>query len=193
MKLLKFIIASLVLLVVVTLLSLPGSSTENFLDSQKVEEFRQLPDFDFRKEAEKLWNAGEQESALLLLKEIISNNWPDKAAAEQLYNDYGEEIKKRESNLGRLKALGSAFVTGEVNSFEELAGASLADFFVYGDVRDITRELVFEDDANELIVSLSALGLLTTVFPPADPMASLLKTSYKSGSLTEPMVKHIKN
>ena len=193
MKLLKIFIACIVLSAVVILLSLPNSKQTELSDLKKIEEFQNLPDFDFRKEAESLWLKGEQEAALLLLQEIITNNWPDKAAAEQLYNHYGEELKKRDSNLGKLKALGSAFVTGKVNSFEELAGASLADFFIYGDVRDLTRELVFEDDASEFIVSLSALGLLTSVFPPADPMVSLLKTSYKSGSLTEPMIKHLKN
>ncbi|MCM8526544.1 MAG: hypothetical protein NE327_08520 [Lentisphaeraceae bacterium] len=193
MKLLKIFIACILLSAVVILLSLPNSKQTELSDLKKIEEFQNLPDFDFRKEAESLWLKGEQEAALLLLQEIITNNWPDKAAAEQLYNHYGEELKKRDSNLGKLKALGSAFVTGKVNSFEELAGASLADFFIYGDVRDLTRELVFEDDASEFIVSLSALGLLTSVFPPADPMVSLLKTSYKSGSLTEPMIKHLKN
>ena len=191
MKRIKYLLALLLLFAVVFILSLPGKPAPNILSDQKLEEYAQIPNFDYRSEAQRLWDLNEQESALLLLDEVISNNWDDKEASKELYKQYIEQIKNRESELGRLKAAGISFVTGEVNSFEELAGSSLADFFIYGDARDLTKELIFEDDANEFIVSLSGLGLITTVFPPADPMVSLLKTSYKSGSLTQPMIKHI--
>ena len=188
MKLIKIIIAGFLLISTIILISLPGSSSTANIP---LNDFESLPDFDFRSEAQKLWKQDEQEAALLLLEEIISNDWSDKAAAEQLYRSYGEELNKRNSTLGRVRAFGTSFVTGKVNSFEELAGASLADFFIYGDIRDLSRELIFEDDSNGFIVSLSALGLLTSLFPPADPLASLLKTSYKSGALTKPMISHV--
>lgn len=187
MNLLKIAAAAILIITALILISLPGSPTSN----KTLEEYQSLPDFDFRSEAQNLWENEEQEAALLLLEEIIANDWPDKAAAEQLYKSYGEEIEKRNSGLGKIKAFGASFITGKVNSFEELAGASLADFFIYGDIRDLSRELIFEDDSNGFIVSLSTLGLLTTLFPPADPLASLLKTSHKSGALTQAMTSHI--
>ena len=188
MNFFKIICAAFLLITTMILISLPSSKSPDF---KTLSDFESIPDFDFRNEAQKLWDKGEQDAAVLLLEEIISNDWPDKAAAEQVLKQYGEEIKKRQSVLGKVKAFGSSFVTGEVNSFEELAGASLADFFIYGDIRDLTKELIFEEDSNGFIVSLSTLGLLTSLFPPADPLASLLKTSYKSGALTQPMVSHI--
>ena len=191
MRSIKFILAGILVLVSLVLFRLPGPSSTALHDAQLTNEFNQLPDFDFRTEAQSLWDAGEQDSSLVLLQQIIENDWPDKAAAKQLYDDYTRQLQERNSSIGRIKAFGTSFVTGEVNSFEELAGASLADFFVYGDIRDLTRELVFEDDKNNFIIALSALGLLTTAFPPADPIASLLKAAHKTGSLTEPMVKHL--
>lgn len=191
MRSIKYILAGILVLVSLVLFRLPGPASTALNDAQLTNEFNELPDFDFRTEAQSLWDAGEQDSSLVLLQQIIENDWPDKAAAKQLHEDYTRQLKERNSGIGRIKAFGTSFVTGNVNSFEELAGASLADFFVYGDVRDLTRELVFEDDQNNFIIALSALGLLTTAFPPADPIASLLKATYKTGSLTEPMVKHL--
>ena len=188
----RYISAIVLCLLIIGLVSLPHSPRSDLFTDSEIEKYHQLPDFDFRSEAINSWEVGDHESALLLLNEIIKNDLPDKAAAQQLKNDYTEEMEKRNSALGRITAMGSSFVTGEVNSFEELAGASLADFFMYGDIRDLTKELIFEEDGNDFIIALSGLGLLTTVFPPADPLASVLKTSHKSGSLSDALIKQLK-
>lgn len=144
----------------------------------------EMPDFDFRTAAQELWQAGEKEEALTLLDSALSFNTPDKVALKELSNDYHKQLKETQSGLGKLKAFGYAFATGKVNSFEELAGSSVADFFIYGDIRDLSRELIFENHADPFIASLSAVGLLTSVFPPADATASILKSAKKSDALS---------
>jgi len=154
------------------------------------QEFSSLDDYDYRSLAEKLWQENKQESAVAALRIIIDNNLPDKGAAELQLDTYMAVIKKRKSPMGRVKAAGLSFVTGEVNSFEELAGSTAADFFIYGDIRDIAVEM-FQEDTDEVIVSLSAVGLLTEFFPPADPATSLLKTAAKTGSLRGPLLQQV--
>ena len=187
MKTLKYILVICLLFVTFVLLKLPSTSDTDLKSLQQIEEFESIPDHDYRSMAIRLWDKGFQEEAISSLKIIIDQNLPDSAAAQQQYDEWLEEIAKRNSALGKVKAFGMAFVTGEVKSFEELAGSSLADFFIYGDVRDLTRELVFSDNSDKLIITLSSVGLLTSIFPPAEPASSLLKTAYKTGSLTGEM------
>jgi hypothetical protein len=190
MKVVKY--GSAFILVIFCMVLWQFSSMKELREDQAVllKEYEEIPDFDYRSMATNLWKQGQQEEALAALKIIIEQELPDAAAAEVLYGEYLREIVERSSGLGKMKAFGMAFVTGEVSSFEELAGSSLADFFIYGDVRDLGREILSGNN-DPLIVSLSSIGLLTTVFPPADPVASLMKTAHKSKSLTGGLTKQL--
>ena len=57
------------------------------------------------------------------------------------------------------------FVTGEPDDVVGLAGTTLGDFFVFGDVRDAVREgsrLASGENADELVLGLACIGLAIT-------------------------------
>lgn len=154
-------------------------------------DYNQLPDADLRLYAEEAWEEGREESAILLLDYIVDQGMGDTPAARAQRNEWIAELEARDSALGQLKAFGWGAVTGRVDSGAGMAGATLADFFVYGDLRDLVNQIVFEDDKDELIILLSGVGVITTAFPPADPAVSFLKLARKSAALSEPLVRQM--
>ncbi|MCB1102805.1 MAG: hypothetical protein KDL10_10600 [Kiritimatiellae bacterium] len=187
MKRLKFIFILILSLLAFSLYNIPDLQPGDPLAN-----YQNLPDVDIRAMAEEEWREGHEDSALLLLDYLIAIESPDKTAALQQQAQWLDAIKRRESALGRLKSAGWGALSGEVDSFESLAGSSVADFFVYGDLRDLFRETLLEDDTDEFIVLLSGVGIVTTIFPPADPAVSLLKASKRTGSLSEPLLKQLR-
>jgi hypothetical protein len=147
-----------------------------------------LPDDDLRSRAEKFWNRGQEESAMIILDYMVDQEMGDKAAAMQLREDYLRKLQQDKTLVGRLKSAGWGLVSGEVSNWESLAGSTVGDLVVYGDLRDLFREIVLEDNADKFVVTLSTLGLATTLFPPADPAVSIVKALKKTGDLAEPMI-----
>jgi hypothetical protein len=89
-------------------------------------------------------------------------------------------------------ALGLA--TGEPNDMAGLAGTTLGDLFVFGDIRDAVREgtrLVSGEPADELILGLAGVGLAVTAgtyaslgtATPARIGLSVLKAARKTGRI----------
>jgi hypothetical protein len=85
-------------------------------------------------------------------------------------------------------------VTGEPNDMSSLAGTTLGDLFVFGDVRDAVREgtrLVMGEPADELVLGLACVGLAITAgtyatlgaTAPARVGLSLAKAARKTGQL----------
>src|SRR5437660_1590492 len=78
-----------------------------------------------------------------------------------------------------------------LNSLTALVGAIAADMFVVGDIRDLVIQggrLAVDGDSDELILALSAVGVLTTVMPEVDWIAAFLKVAKKAGALSKRMV-----
>ncbi|MDI4663775.1 hypothetical protein K9U40_05460 [Xanthobacter autotrophicus] len=74
------------------------------------------------------------------------------------------------------RAFGLGFVTGEPRDPAGLAGAAASDLMVWGDIRDAGREglkLARGEDADELILGLSAVGIAVTAGTYATVGASL--------------------
>lgn len=154
-------------------------------------DYNGLPDVDLRAYAEEAWEQGREDSALVLLDYIIESDLPDATAAKGQRDEWLAELAKRDSAMGMLMAVGWGAISGEVDSAGSMAGSTLADFFIYGDVRDAFKELFLEENTDEFILLLSAAGIATVTFPPADPAVSCLKTARKMGSLSEPLVKQL--
>src|SRR5207253_4444095 len=94
---------------------------------------------------------------------------------------------EQESLLRKGKELLRGALVGEGNSLESLIGAVAADMFVVGDVRDLVIQggrLAVDGESDELILALSAVGVLTTVMPEVDWIAAFLKVAKKAGSLS---------
>ncbi|MBB6307677.1 hypothetical protein [Xanthobacter tagetidis] len=80
------------------------------------------------------------------------------------------------STLRGAKEFGMGFLTGEPSDLAGLAGAATGDLMVWGDIRDAGREgwkLAHGEDADELILGLSAVGIAVTAGTYATVGASL--------------------
>lgn len=97
-------------------------------------------------------------------------------------------------------ALGLA--TGEPTDAASLAGTTVGDLFVFGDVRDAVREsarLVTGEKADELVLGLACVGLAITagtyaslgIAAPARVGISVAKAARKSGKLGVDMAEYI--
>lgn len=154
--------------------------------------FEDLPDADLRTIAEQEWEAGRKETAVAILDYIIDEGMGDAPGARVLRARYMQEIADDASPWGRLRAAAWGFATGRVEDGASFAGSTVADLLVYGDVRDLVRELVFEDNTDEIVVALSAAGILTTIFPPAEGAVTVTKALKKASALSEPMIDLLK-
>jgi hypothetical protein len=85
------------------------------------------------------------------------------------------------------------FINGKAESSGSIAGALAADYFIIGDLRDITREggkAISGQDYDQFTLGLSAFGLATLVPGTGllDIGASILKTAKKAGKLSGKML-----
>jgi hypothetical protein len=95
------------------------------------------------------------------------------------------------SVLRKGKELMRGALVGEGDSLEALIGAVGADMFVVGDIRDLVIQggrLAVDGESDELILALSAVGVLTTVMPEIDWIAAFLKVAKKAGALSKRMI-----
>lgn len=173
-------------------LFLPDPFSTDMDELAAQQEYEALPDADLRSIAELEWEAGRKETALTILSYIIEENMGDAVGARLLMEEYRFEILEDQSAFGRFRAGAYGFVTGKVEDMSSLAGSSVADFIIYGDIRDLLRELVFEDDTDEIVVALSAAGIVTTVFPPAEGAVTATKALKKASVLSAPMTDLLK-
>src|SRR5262245_14161621 len=109
---------------------------------------------------------------------------------DALLQEQSEVREDQASVLRKGKELLRGALVGEGDSLEALIGAIAADMFVVGDVRDLVIQggrLAVDGDSDELILALSAVGVLTTVMPEVDWIAAFLKVAKKAGALTRRM------
>lgn len=178
-------------IIVAILISISIFAYHLLKDLRTTEKLLEMPDYDFRAEAERAWNNGQPQTALVMLDYVIDNNLKDTAGAKQLREGYWRNLQKDKTVIGRMWAVGRGFSTGSANSKEEFGGAVAGDFIVWGDIRDLVNEIVFEDDTDEVIVSLSILGMATTFWAPADPAVSAIKAVKKADAVSGPFQKYL--
>lgn len=168
------------------------------------ETFHAMPDADLAAIAEHHWSTGNRESAITVLEYARETAVTDQQRdnhetgmvksqplCRQLLREYTRQLADEASIDGRLYKIGSGAVTGHIDSWESMAGSTVADFFVVGDIRDLVVQGFFVDDSDELIVALSAVGIATTVWPPADPAISMVKAARKSQSISKPITEQL--
>jgi hypothetical protein len=94
----------------------------------------------------------------------------------------------------KAKSFVRGFVTGEPDDMAALAGTTLGDLFVFGDIRDALREgtrLATGQKADELVLGLASAGIAITAATyvtfgaavPARAGLTLVKAARKTGSL----------
>ncbi|MBI3171366.1 MAG: hypothetical protein HYZ32_02080, partial [Hydrocarboniphaga effusa] len=155
------------------------------------EEFAALPPADYWKEAGVLLDQERYSEALLVVDAGIEA-LPGHRASLLMLRDRIELEQGRWMNL--FQQLGQGALTGTGKNLEALTGAVVADLFVFGDVRDLVvqagRKLSGEE-TDEVIVALSAGGILLTVSPALDLGAALLKFARRMGAMTERFAKNL--
>ena len=94
----------------------------------------------------------------------------------------------------KAQSFARGFVTGEPDDMAALAGTTVGDLFVFGDIRDALREgtrLAMGQKADELVLGLASAGIAITAATyvtfgaaaPARAGLTLMKVARKTGSL----------
>lgn len=156
-------------------------------------EFEALPNIDFAEEITEAIKNKDYETAIVMSEagmEIFPEDAPAMASMREAAIN-NENFKT--TPLGQAYSFTSGFVTGNIENLASGAGSVASDFFLWGDIRDLTKELVFSDDPDLLIIALSGVGIASTVIPTLDGPISLAKTMKKVSALSEPMTKYLIN
>ena len=156
-----------------------------------------LPDYDYIaeiRELESVGRLGEAEHLADFVLEGSSITNRDEVAA------FREKInRKRTAFWNRAYRAGKGFVVGDGVSLEELSGAMISDFLLWGDIRDLAKQGYYKATGKEtdpVVAALASVGVLTSiasfwVADPAEPVEvaadvslSWLKTFRKMGHLS---------
>ena len=157
------------------------------------EQLDALPDHDFVAEAAQLRQEQRFDEALLTVEAGMA--YAQQPAQQRRLRDEQQRIREAGADWRyRLSEIGSGALTGEGNTLEALGGAVAADLFVFGDVRDLVIQggrALRGEDADEVLVALSAAGLVLTAAPSLDLGAALLKFARRAGAMTAVSYTHL--
>lgn len=157
---------------------------------QARDDFESLAPYDPAFEAGELFKQNRFTEALLLVEEGLAK---DPTNNRLLVMKQGLELERKDW-MRQIALGGRGAVTGRGTETASLTGAIVADLFVFGDIRDLIIETgtwLRGGDADEMIVALSAGGVLLTLGPELDLGAAVLKTARKMGALGDTMAKAI--
>jgi hypothetical protein len=152
-----------------------------------------------RREIEAALKANDAELALSFLDLARDRQVPvDPALAAQVAdaNSTTATAKRAAGSLAQ------GLVTGEPDDLAGLAGTTLGDLFVFGDIRDAVREgsrLVQGEPADELVLGLAGVGIALTAGTyatlgtavPARVGLSVLKAARRTGRMTAQMGEYL--
>jgi hypothetical protein len=111
-------------------------------------------------------------------------------------------VEHANSAAGAAESFARGLITGEPDDVVSLAGTTLADLFVLGDIRDAVREgsrYVSGEQADELVLGLACVGIAITAGTyatfgagaPARVGLSALKAARKTGRIGERLARWI--
>ena len=153
-----------------------------------------LPDMDFAAEVRSLTAQGRLGEAVVVADAGLAGAASNDQAAEPIRVAREQAKAQQASWLRSAREVGIGALTGRGESAERLVGAVASDFFLVGDVRDLVLQGVQQattGDADEVIVALSALGIVTTLAPEIDWAPSILKAARKAGAMSARLQAHI--
>jgi len=157
---------------------------------QARDDFESLAPYDPAYEAGELFKQNRFTEALVLVDEGLTK---DPTNNRLLIMKQGLELERKDW-MRQMALGGRGAITGRGTETASLAGAVIADLFVFGDIRDLVIETgtwLKGGDADEMIVALSAGGVLLTLSPEIDLGAAVLKTARKMGALSDTMAKAV--
>src|SRR6266850_2685523 len=130
--------------------------------------FQRLPDVSVAHVADAEWAIGHSASTLLLLDYVIENDSSDKVRAVDVRQKVFGQLATENTPVSRLKAVGWTKALAGGNSFETLAGTTVADAALYGEIAAVARQGGFEGYQDDFTTALNNIMPMTSVFPPAD-------------------------
>jgi hypothetical protein len=149
------------------------------------EKFQRFQDVNLPAIAEAEWAAGRPDTAMLLLDAAGGTSDLRQKIIAQLASD--------NSPVARLKATGISSLIGAGNSFESLAGSTVADAVLYGEVADAARQGAFDAPPDAFVNSLNQISTMATVFPPASGTITLMKAARRAGAIDEALAKQFEH
>lgn len=155
--------------------------------------FDELPDYDYALQADSLRSQQRYSEALLVAEAGLSAS-TDSFRHEQLGELRQRIVDERDDWRRRLADAGAGALTGTGNTAEALAGAVVADLFVFGDIRDLVvqgSKGLQGQEVDEVIVGLSAVGIALTAAPAFDLGTALLKFARRAGAMTEAFARQV--
>ena len=134
-----------------------------------------------------------QLSEAKLLAEFIVDNpeFGKRKDAEALVLEVDQELNSYWASAQRFA---EGALTGEPFDTASLLGSLSLDLFVIGDVRDLAVQgwkSTSGGDGDEIVMALSAVGLLTTLAPQIDWIPGLLKALKRTGKLSASFIKQM--
>ena len=187
MKVLRVCLGVLLFGALITVVQLADSPLDT-----PIAQFQRLPDVSVMHMAEAEWAVGRSGSALLLLDYTIENDLSDKAKAVEARQRVFTQLASENTPASRLKATGWAAALAGGNSFENLAGTTVADAALYGEIADVARQGGFEGYQDDFTAALNSILGMANVFPPAEGAIMLTKAARRAGAINESLTKQLR-
>ena len=153
--------------------------------------FQRLRDVSLVTTAQAESAAGRSGVALLLLDYVIENDLPEKASAAKLRGEVFTQLAAEHTPVSRLKATGWAATLVGGNSFESLAGSTVADAVLYGDISQVARDGGFEGYQDAFTGELNNILGMANVFPPAAGAITLIKAARRTSAIDEALTQQL--
>jgi len=154
--------------------------------------YQRLPDVSLTSLADAERTGGDPQTAMLLLDYVIENNLPDTAEAKVARRKISSQLTTDNTPVNQLKTTGWTGAVAGGNSFASLAGSTVADAVLYGDIAERARQGALDTDSDDFIVALNSLRPMTTIFPPADGAITLAKAARRTGALNQSLTKQLR-
>lgn len=119
---------------------------------------------------------------------------PDLADPQQITGLAGQAETELNSFWKHTLRFTDGAVTGEPTDLTSMLGSLSLDLFLIGDIRDLAIQgwkQVNYGSGDTLIITLSAIGLSTTLVPHLDWVPALMKTLKRTGALTKSFTKSL--
>ena len=167
-------------IIVAALLQLPDPGR-----NMDVSRYASLPEADLYRMASEAWKSGARGRAMLILDYLHEAGTGDQAALESLREAYRREMLSDQTTAGRLDNAGyKSGINGDW--YGNLSGATLADWFLYGDGSRAMDEAA-QKSGDEFVKLLSKPLKVSVLFPQADPAIRILLAARLDGVLPDAM------
>jgi hypothetical protein len=177
-KVFKWVIGILLLGVLVLIFQLSDPP-----QNSPAAKFQRLPEVSLPAVAEAEWAAGRPDSALLVLDYAGGNTELRQKIIAQLAGD--------SSAVARVRATGVSTLISGPSSYASLAGSSVADAVLYGEIADAARQGAFDAPPDAFITGLNQIGAMAAVFPPSAGAITLTKAAHRSGAMNESLTRQL--